>query len=448
MFKEHFKAIRESFWFLPLVYNLIALALAVAAVMVDYSLTRETSILGVAPITVARTTEILSALAGAILTMTTITFSGILVVLTTYSSQFSPRVLQNFIGNRSTQHVLALFSSGFTYCVLALLIVSEEEAYHLLATPAGAIFWSLAAIAAFIFLLNHTTSWLRVNNLIAFIAGETSQTIRELKEQRLHKSSRALNESNRYWVQPGTTLTAPASGYVVLIETDKLLQKAVDDGVVIRLEIGIGNFVVEGMPVITIIGEPRDKLDPKAYSSLIRTGIEPRSWQDVGFGLRKIAEIGLRAISPSINDPYTAETSVHYMARLLVELSRASPVNSGFIDSEGELRLLVRQPGFEQYLLRAFQELRRYGAQDNTTLASILNALAWIARLGHERWHDLLWEFGADTYRLGCRSSNLLGAELQRLQVAVRQLAAAVSRDADACKLIEEHTGGPGRSPG
>ncbi len=436
MQEARIKAIRESFWFLPAIYNAISLILAVATVLADYKLTSETSLFGIAPLSLSRTSDMLSALAGAILTMTTITFSAILIVLTTYSSQFSPRVLQDFISSRPTQHVLALFSSGFTFCISAILIVSEEKTYQLLATPILAVLWSLAGIAAFIFLLNHTSNWLRVNNLISYIARETRQTIDHMLQWEVNKMRQTVGDDDPKWNQPGIMVESPVSGYVVTIAFDRLIEKAAADGLVVRLEIGIGNFILDGLPLMTLLGENAKTAEPKNYAGFVQMDDEPKSWQDIGFGMRKVAEIGLRAISPSINDPYTAATSIHHLAALLVRLAHFSVARNGFFD-EQELRLLSREPGFEHYLLGAFQELRRYGTKDNTTLVAILNALGWIARSVDEHWHGLLWDFGANTYRLAVSSLDLQEAEHQRLKLPLEQLADAVSRDLELQELLK-----------
>ncbi|NMT63202.1 DUF2254 family protein [Marinobacter orientalis] len=223
MNEAYIKNIQESFWFLPAIYNAVALMLAIAVVLVDYQLTPETSLLGIAPLSLSRTTEMLNSLAGGILTMTTITFSAILIVLTTYSSQFSPRVLQDFVSSRPTRHVLALFSSGFTFCVAAMLIISEEKAYQLLATPILAVLWALAGIAAFVFLLNHTASWLRVNNLIGYIADETRRTIDHMLKRDVNGMRDCVDQDDPAWKKHGVVITSPISGYVVTLALDGLI---------------------------------------------------------------------------------------------------------------------------------------------------------------------------------------------------------------------------------
>ncbi len=438
MWEALFKGMRESFWFLPSVYNAVALVLAIAAVMVDYRLTPETPLLGIAPLSLARAIDLLSSLAGGILTMTTITFSAILIVLTTYSSQFSPRVLQDFISSRPPQHVLALFSSGFTLCITAMLIINEERTEQLLATPILAVLWALAGIAAFVFLLNHTANWLRVNNLIGYIADETRATIDLMLERKVNKMRRTVAQDDPAWSKQGVVVESRRSGYVVTIALDNLVDKAISDELVVRLEVAVGDFVHAGLPIMTLIGDKASQAEPGGYADLVRVDEEPKSWQDIGFGVRKIVEIGLRAISPGINDPYTAATSIHHMSTLLVRLSRFSADRNGFFDQE-ELRLLAREPGFEHYLMGAFQELRRYGSEDNTTQVAILNALGWIARLVDERLHALLWDFGADTYRLAIASLDLQDVEYRRLQKPLAQLADVTNSQQEYRQLLENH---------
>lgn len=435
MNEARIKGIQESFWFLPAIYNAVAFLLAITVILVDYQLTPDSSLLGIAPLSLSRTTEMLNSLASGILTMTTISFSAILIVLTTYSAQFSPRVLQDFVSSRPTRHILALFSSGFTFCVAATLIISEEKAYQLLGTPILAVLWALAGIAAFVFLLNHTASWLRVNNLIGHIANETRATIDHMLKRDVNRMRRCLSQDDPAWKKQGIVVTSPRSGYVVTIALDSLIAKAVSEELVVRLEVAVGDFVPEGLPLMTVIGDNASAADPESYADLVHVDDEPKSWQDIGFGIRKVAEIGLRALPPANNDPYTAAASIHHMSVLLVRLSHFSADCNAFY-SQQELRLLAREPGFEHYLLGAFQELSRYGSKDNTTQVAILNALGWIARLVDERWHGLLWDFGANTYGLAITSLDLQEAEYLRLRAPLEHLANIVDRHEEYTELL------------
>src|SRR5690625_6554648 len=83
--------------------------------------------------------------------MTTITFSMIMVVLTTFSGQFSPRTLQTFISDRMTQNVLAIFISGFTYDIIVFFQLKSPNTKVLFISPIIAVI--IAIIAAIFFVL-------------------------------------------------------------------------------------------------------------------------------------------------------------------------------------------------------------------------------------------------------------------------------------------------------
>ncbi|KMJ58280.1 hypothetical protein AB685_10240 [Bacillus sp. LL01] len=113
--------LRTSFWYLPSFYGGLAFLLAIGTLLLDNYLLSSTNAKNQIPAIflsdIGLSQTILSSIASSLLTMTTITFSTILVVLTTYLSEFSPRALQNFITDHSTQRVLGIFTAGFIYCI-------------------------------------------------------------------------------------------------------------------------------------------------------------------------------------------------------------------------------------------------------------------------------------------------------------------------------------------
>src|SRR5699024_1795788 len=133
----------HSFWFLPTIFGIVSILLAVTAVNIDFLLSDE-QLKAIAPSVLIPdgelTAKILSALTTATLTMTTITFSTIMVVLTTFSSQFSPRTLQNFIADRKTQSILAIFIGGFLYQLVSFLLLKSPDGQILFFTPVFAVF--------------------------------------------------------------------------------------------------------------------------------------------------------------------------------------------------------------------------------------------------------------------------------------------------------------------
>ncbi|MGM0873337.1 MAG: DUF2254 family protein [Bacillota bacterium] len=172
--------VRTSFWYLPTVYGVIAFILAIFSMLLDRYLARQ-SFYSLIPevflsdIDLAQT--ILSSLSTSLLTMTTITFSSILVVLTTYLSQFSPRTLQNFITDHHTQRVLGIFIGGFIYTIILLLLVRKNDISTLFIVPTFAIFISIICLGMFVFFIHHVTTWIKVSNLIFHITTKTISAI-------------------------------------------------------------------------------------------------------------------------------------------------------------------------------------------------------------------------------------------------------------------------------
>ncbi len=136
--------IRSSFWYIPSLYGVFAILLALLSVQFDQSITsiplidQKVHSIFFTDIGLART--ILSTISASLLTMTTITFSTILLVLTTFLSEFSPRTLQNFISDHSTQRVLGIFVGGFIYSILLLLFL-KDTTRDIFIVPSFAVFY-------------------------------------------------------------------------------------------------------------------------------------------------------------------------------------------------------------------------------------------------------------------------------------------------------------------
>jgi uncharacterized membrane protein len=125
------------------------------------------------------------------------------------------------------------------------------------------------------------------------------------------------------------------------------------------MECGIGEFVVEGTPLISVVDsggldeDTADELSAVYVISSHRT-VE----QDVSFGIRQLVDIALKALSPGINDTTTAVMCVNYLAAILVLLA-SRPIATVRRLDQGELRVIARGPCFESLLAEAFDQIRQ-----------------------------------------------------------------------------------------
>ncbi|HEU5140586.1 MAG TPA: DUF2254 domain-containing protein [Bacillales bacterium] len=374
--------IRESFWFLPSLYGFFAFIAAIASVNVDFHFSTE-QLESVFPDLLVANSKLavtmLSTLTQSILTITTITFSTIMIVLTTFSGQFSPRTLQNFVADRATQRVLAVFIAGFLYNLVTLLLMEGSGNKSLLVTPALSVLSGILCAAFFVFFIHHVAGWVQVNQLINKITRETLSTInRVYKEQSrfssTEKTELEIDRQDRYVIR------AENAGYVAMFDFQKLISLAAQNNTIIHFHIHIGDYVLKDTELLSYQADSRHpETTENQFRQTIKLEPERTSVQDIEFGIQKLVEIALRAISPAINDPHTAINCINRIGTILSELSKQPRRNSTLCDNNGDIRLIIRQRDLDHYLYKGLYQIRHYAREDLSVTVGILQALKLIA---------------------------------------------------------------------
>lgn len=322
MIKKLIFKIRGSIWFIPGVYSILAFFLALIVIFVDHNDMLD----GIFPSFLLTNVElaqtILGSISAALLTMTTITFSTIMVVLTTYSSQFSPRTLNNFVEAPITMRVLGIFMGGFVYSILALLFMNKNwyESQVVSATVSVAI--ALVCLAFFAYFIHNVATSIQVSTLISDLTEETFEAIR--KQRKLQEKENI--KVGEKWEKPDFNykyvkkIEASEYGYIQLMDFEKLTGYAAEHNLIIEVDVLVGDFVTEASVLFTIYHSD-DDLELE-LNQFIKIGKERSSFEDPEFGVMKIVEIALRAISPGINDPNTARNCILHLGMILAELFR------------------------------------------------------------------------------------------------------------------------------
>ena len=185
----------------------------------------------------------------------------------------------------------------------------------------------------------------------------------------------AMPLAEQHW----SAAPAQKTGYVERIHADALLRWAREHGTVLRMERGIGEFVVEGTPLISVAGSNRP--DDEAIAELNALHIIGRHRtvaQDASWGIRQIVDIALKALSSGINDATTAVMGVDYLGAILARLASRQLPASHRLD-QGELRVIARGPSFPSLLAEAFDQIRQNAAGNVAVLTRMLEALETIA---------------------------------------------------------------------
>ncbi|MEZ2458594.1 DUF2254 domain-containing protein [Salinicoccus roseus] len=376
------KTLRNSIWVIPVTYCLMALALALIVVYIDMNilpvLDFELAFFLATSVDLAK--EILGSISGALLTMTTITFSTIMVVLTTYSSQFSPRVLTNFVNDRRTMRVLGVFMGGFLYSILSLAFMQQATFEGEVISAIVAVMLAVLCLFFFAYFIHFVASSIQVSNLINSLVEDVKEEI-EKEEKRIDQDHVAVSGLKPEVVESYDTTTALQSedfGFIQFMNHDRLFEWAEENEAVIHVEQLVGEFVTTSTTLITIHHDEGTEV-PNSLIRNIELGKERSVYQDVDYGLQKIVDVAIRALSPGINDPNTAVQCIHYLSEALIKNFKYTGTYVIYNDEKHLGRLVVRRSSVEDKLYKMLSQISFYGRQDVTILRTLIEALENIA---------------------------------------------------------------------
>lgn len=395
MIRRWAKKLKESFWLTPAVISIFSLALALGVGLLDseiyISLSDHLPPIMLTSVELSRT--ILGVIAGALITMTVFTFTTTMVVLTTYSSQFSPRVVKNFLMDENTMKTLGVFMGGFIYSIMTLAFMRNGVGNNTVIAAMIGILYILFCLIHFLKYINHVSSYIQMNNLIDRLLKETMEKIEEYKVF-LRKGKMEVNLTTLKKL-PSRDITVNKNGYIQYIDYDKLIRLSQDQGVYLVVNKIPGIFITESTPVISIFGQ-EDMIGDQSMDDKVRicfdVGKEHAQNQDFIFPIQKISEIAVRAISPGINDPNTAIHCLHIMGTLLAE---AATIEKGYLVISKEEKILgaFEVVDFAQVLYHCFYQIIHYGKEDISVMVGLLRALRIVQESASADNKELLKEF-------------------------------------------------------
>jgi uncharacterized membrane protein len=255
--------------------------------------------------------------------------------------------------------------------------------------PSLAVFFAFVlafgGIAVLIFFIHHIASSIQASNIIASVAQETDACIDRLLpkklDQRLDEDegrNQALEpQDERTWYP----VPAAVSGYIQSVDNDALLGLARDRKTVVRMERGMGAFVVQNTALASLaLTYPPDQDMIAALNGAYSISRHRTVEQDPAFGIRQIVDMAIKALSPGINDTSTAVMCVDYLTAILARLAcRQFPPSHRY---EGEtLRVIAIAPTFEGLLAEAFDQIRGAAAGNVAIMARMLGAIDALASL-------------------------------------------------------------------
>lgn len=380
MLRKYWLELRSSLWFIPGLLVFAGISLAVALIEIDQRFADPLARTGWRQFLGAGADgarDMLSAIAGSMITVAGVAFSVTIVTLSLASTQYTPRILRNFMRDRANQTVLGVFVGIFAYSLVVLRTIRSQsdsgDAFVPLLAVFFAVLLALVAIGFLIFFIHHTAASIQASYILYAITRETLEAMMELFPEELGEEED--HETARQELS-GTTwhaVSAPTFGYLQSVDTGELIAFACERDMLLRIERHVGDFVVDGSPLLSS-DRPLDADSAKTLLSLFVIGDFRTVEQDAGFGIRQIVDIAMKALSPGVNDTSTAVSCLDYLSVILTHLAKRR-IESAFREAGGKLRVIAPAPGYTDYVAKAFDEIRLSAAANVSILLQMLCSL-------------------------------------------------------------------------
>jgi uncharacterized membrane protein len=378
----HWESLRTSFWFIPSIMVCVATGLAKLLLIFDhYGYQAPAKFLQYFYETTPESARaLLTTIANSMITVTSIAFSITVVALTLASSQFGPRLIRNFMMDKGTQVVLGVFVSTYLYC---LLIIQATKSFDKQVFVPGmsvyvAVILAFVSVAVLIFFIHHVARSIQADNVIDNVYCELRESIDRLfpdieesdEDSNMHSLQYQQNYPSRFEIK------TPVSGYVQALDLDHIVSMGQKFDMVVEVKFKPGDFIIKNSVLLVVYCHSNQLplVEDKLLQVIIQ-GSNRTPVQDPEFAVHQLVEIAVRALSPGINDPYSAITCVDKLSAILCELCTRPFPNSRRFDDSGAIRVTINGIKFSGLAEAAFNQIRQYGKGSVAVTIRLLESL-------------------------------------------------------------------------
>ena len=399
--------VRSSLWFVPSLMVAGADVLSVVTVAIDRTIVdapgRSVLLYG-GGADGAR--ALLGAVASSMMTVAGVVFSVTIVALTLASQQFGPRILRNFMNDTGNRVVLGTFIATFVYCLMVVRTVrgGDEITFVPHVSVTVGVGLALASLGVLIYFIHHVATSIQADTVIARIGAELEESVERLYPQQI--GSDEAHPETADIPAPFTTLTelrASGEGYLQIVDDEKIIETAAEHDLLLRFHHEPGDFVFEQSLLVEVYSKevpPEGARDAIVGSFVIGNGRTPA--QDVEFTFHQLVQLALRALSPSLNDPFTAMSAIDRITagfRRLGLRRFPSPLRK---DDDEIVRVIARRKSYEDIVISSMRPLLESAAASPVVMHHLKRRLETVA-------------------------ADVNGMRRETIQGAIRQLEGAVS---------------------
>ena len=377
--------LRDSFWFIPALLALVAFLAALTSLWIDHDLGSDWSsdlmwIFWAGTASGGR--SVMSVISTSMMTVVSIVYSLTITTLSQTSAHYGPRVLRNFTSDRGNQFVLGAFIATFVFCLTVLRSISSEDGHHFvpfISVNIGVLL-GLASLGVLIYYIHHIAQAIQAENLIAGIGRDFEKAVPHLFPKDVGVPRQAgLPADDARW-HSAYPLCSTRSGYLIGLDVAKLISLAVQYDVVVRVEKRPGDFVPQGGALLRIYPVENVTAETAAgFRPCYSWGLHRTPDQDILYSIQQMVEIATHALSPGINEPFTAITCLDWLGASLRRVSVQTPPSILRADDDGRLRAIIPHTSFSQMVSASFDQVRLYGCGNPVIVRHLLATIAGLA---------------------------------------------------------------------
>lgn len=394
--------LRASYWYIPLLMAIAAFLLSILTLWLDNLLVWHwLETLGWLH---AKNPEgariILSTIATSMITVAGVTFSMTIVAVAFAASQVGPRLTTNFMRDKANQITLGTFIATFLFCLFILLALFNANKTGIMETDKiifvphisllVAILLTISSIIVLIYFIHHIPESINMSNIIARVGEELNRQIDWQFPVNIGKENPKKPVDISQYYQKRKAVFAKKSGYIRILDGNFLIDIAQKNDLIIQLEVRPGHFVTKDTPLL-YLSFSKDIEDSVCEQCLdaFALGYERNQEQDILFLVNEMVEIIARALSPGVNDPFTAITCLDWLQSNLVKISKSAEPSPYRYDPENSLRLITKPISFTEFCELIFCRIQPYVCRDRNTALHLMTVIISIYNNSNNHEHKI-----------------------------------------------------------
>ncbi len=382
----------------PAVYAVLFAILAGVFIVIDYYSDALNTLPAFMFMHSASGSNVLIIIISGLIVFVTVAYTIIMIVLTIYGNQFSPRTLQDFLENKTTKRIIGYFIGVLIFSIISLFGIKQYDGQTYILSPTAGILFFIAAIVVFIYFMHLIAKSLQITIYIQKMVEEASIFI----DQKQHDikmdpniSIENIDEHKKMLEKKARELIPEKSGFIQNYDEKKLFEFACENNIIIYCSGKLGEHIMEDAAYIYLYSSSNKTINSDMDEDIRKLAIigeDPNLRGDIYNKTRILVEIAVRALSPGVNDPATAIFCIDKIGFLL----HKTISNSGakvYRDSDKKVRLILEGLTYRKMLFDHFYQIMHYGMKDLKVFSAILSALINITENGTAAIKLQVWEF-------------------------------------------------------